>query len=58
MNNGNPKMIIIKYHKDKGKEMIYALLLETDAKRKSDSGQEEVNCHLPALICQNNEQRN
>lgn len=38
--------------------MIYALLLETDAKRKSDSGQEEVNCHLPALICQNNEQRN
>ena len=51
MNNGNPKIIIIKYQKDKGKEMIYALLLETDAKRKPDSGQ-EVNCHLPALICQ------
>ena len=51
MNNGNPKIIIIKYQKDKGKEMIYALLLETDAKRKLDSGQ-EVNCHLPALICQ------
>ena len=39
-------------NKDKGKEMIYSLLLETDAKRKSDSGREEVICHVPALICQ------